>query len=72
MPDNYIDRWTFFLNPLAVIIIHRMKYAQVLGSLMENSTKNGRRAKNHTNANLIYRQLFFIRRWIFYFKELAK
>ena len=60
----YIDRWTFFLNPSAVIIIRRMKYAPKvvsLGFLMENSTKNGRQAKNHTTANLINRQLFFIR-----------
>ena len=52
----YIDRWTFFKNPSAVIIIRRMKYAQKaasLGFLMENSTKNGRQAKNHTTANLI-------------------
>ena len=50
-----------------------MKYAPKaisLGFLMENSTKNSRWAKNHTNANLINQRLFVIRRWIYDFKEL--
>ena len=40
-----------------------MKYAPQtvsLGFLMENSTKNGQQAKNHTTANLIITNNYFL------------